>query len=59
MRTALQCWRNTRRAEGNFAAIEHIANRFDGKVHEQVEVTRNTNVKVRYESYEEARALRC
>ena len=37
-------------------AIDHIANRFDGKPHETVDVTTNTRVKVRYESYEEARA---
>jgi hypothetical protein len=43
-------------AEGNMLAVEHIANRFDGKPKEQVEVTTNTNVKVRYESYEEVRA---
>jgi hypothetical protein len=43
-------------AEGNMLAVEHLANRFDGKVREQVEVTTNTNVKVRYESYEEVRA---
>ena len=42
--------------EGNAWAIEHIANRFDGKVREQVELTPNHNVKVKYESYEEARA---
>jgi hypothetical protein len=41
---------------GNAWAIEHVANRFDGKVREQVDVTHNTNVKIRYESYEEARA---
>jgi hypothetical protein len=41
---------------GNEWAIEHIAQRFDGKVREQVEVTTNTNLKVRYESYEEVRA---
>jgi hypothetical protein len=43
-------------AEGNMLAVEHVANRFDGKVREQVEVTTNTNLKVRYESYEEVRA---
>ena len=42
--------------KGNAWAIEHIANRFDGKVREQVELTPNHNVKVKYESYEEARA---
>jgi hypothetical protein len=41
---------------GNCWAVEHVANRFDGKVREQVEVTHNTNLKVRYESYEEVRA---
>ena len=41
---------------GNAWAIEHIANRFDGKVREQVELTPNRNLKIRYESYEEARA---
>jgi hypothetical protein len=41
---------------GNMTAIEHLANRFDGRVKEQVEVTTNTNLKVRYESYEEVRA---
>jgi histidinol dehydrogenase len=41
---------------GNEWAVEHVAQRFDGKVREQVEVTTNTNVKVRYESYEEVRA---
>ena len=29
---------------------------FDGKVREQVELTPNHNLKIRYESYEEARA---
>jgi hypothetical protein len=42
--------------EGNMWAVEHIANRLDGKVRDQVELTTNTNVKVRYESYEEVRA---
>jgi hypothetical protein len=42
--------------EGNPWAIEHVAQRVDGRVREQVEVTTNTNVKVRYESYEEVRA---
>jgi Family of unknown function (DUF5681) len=42
--------------EGNAWAVEHIANRLDGKVRDQVEPTTNTNVKVRYESYEEVRA---
>ena len=42
--------------EGNMWAVEHIANRLDGKVSEQVELTPNHNFKVRYESYEEARA---
>jgi hypothetical protein len=42
--------------DGNEWAIEHVANRIDGKVREQVEVTTNTNLKVRYESYEEVRA---
>jgi hypothetical protein len=42
--------------EGNPWAIEHVAQRMDGKVREQVEVTTNTNVKVRYETYEEVRA---
>ena len=42
--------------EGNAWAIEHIANRFDGKVREQLELTPNHNLKIRYESYEEARA---
>jgi hypothetical protein len=37
-------------------AVEHVAQRIDGKVREQVEVTTNTNVKVRYETYEEVRA---
>jgi Family of unknown function (DUF5681) len=37
-------------------AVEHIAQRVDGKVREQVELTTNTNVKVRYESFEEVRA---
>jgi hypothetical protein len=37
-------------------AVEHVAQRMDGKVREQVEVTTNTNLKVRYESYEEVRA---
>ena len=41
---------------GNAWAIEHIANRLDGKVREQLELTPNHNLKVRYESYEEARA---
>lgn len=42
--------------EGNLLATEHIANRFDGKIKEQVEVTNNSNLQVRYETYEEARA---
>jgi Family of unknown function (DUF5681) len=42
--------------EGNPWAIEHISNRLDGKVKEHVEVRTNTNIKVRYESYEEVRA---
>jgi hypothetical protein len=42
--------------EGNAWAVEHIANRLDGKVRDQVEPTTNHNVKVRYESYEEVRA---
>jgi hypothetical protein len=42
--------------EGNMWAVEHIANRLDGKVRDQVEPTTNHNVKVRYESYEEVRA---
>jgi hypothetical protein len=42
--------------EGNCWAVEHIANRLDGRVREQVDVTYNTNLKVRYESYEEVRA---
>ena len=37
-------------------AIEHLANRLDGKVREQLELTPNHNLKIRYESYEEARA---
>ena len=41
---------------GNAWAIEHISNRFDGKVREQLELTPNHNLKIRYESYEEARA---
>jgi hypothetical protein len=45
-----------KRKEGNSWAIEHVAQRIDGKVREQVEVTTNTNFKVRYESYEEVRA---
>ena len=40
----------------NAWSIEHIANRFDGKVREQVELTPNHNFNIRYESYEEARA---
>jgi hypothetical protein len=42
--------------DGNAWAIEHIANRFDGKVREQVDVNYSANVKVRYESYQEVRA---
>ena len=42
--------------DGNAWAIEHIANRLDGKVREQLELTPNRNLKIRYESYEEARA---
>jgi hypothetical protein len=42
--------------EGNSWAIDHLANRFDGKVKETVDITTNHNVKVRYETYEEARA---
>jgi hypothetical protein len=42
--------------EGNMWAVEHIANRLDGKVREQLELTPNHNLKIRYESYEEARA---
>jgi hypothetical protein len=45
-----------RRLRFSAVAIEHLANRFDGKVREQVEVTHNANLKIRYESYEEARA---
>ena len=37
-------------------AIEHLARRLDGKVREQLELTPNHNLKIRYESYEEARA---
>jgi hypothetical protein len=37
-------------------AVEHVANRIDGKVRDEVEVTTNTNFKVRYESFEEVRA---
>jgi hypothetical protein len=42
--------------EGNCWAVEHVANRLDGRVREQVEITTTTSVKVRYESYEEVRA---
>ena len=42
--------------EGNAWAVDHIANRLDGKVRESVEMATNTNVKVKYESYAEARA---
>ena len=42
--------------EGNMWAVEHIANRLDGKVKEQVDLTTTRNLKVRYESYEEAKA---
>ena len=41
--------------EGNMWAVEHIANRLDGKVREQLELTTNRNLKVRYESYEEVK----
>jgi hypothetical protein len=41
---------------GNEWAIDHVATRLDGKPKEQLDVTHNTNVKIRYESYEEARA---
>jgi hypothetical protein len=41
---------------GSEWAIEHVAQRFDGKVREAVDITTNTNLKVKYESYEEARA---
>jgi hypothetical protein len=43
-------------ADGNPWAIDHVANRFDGKVKEQVDITHNTNFKIKYESYAEARA---
>jgi prephenate dehydratase len=42
--------------EGNMWAIEHIANRLDGKVREQIDIFTNHNIKIRYESYEEVRA---
>jgi hypothetical protein len=42
--------------EGNMWAVEHIANRLDGKVKEQVDVTTSHTHKIRYESYEEVRA---
>jgi hypothetical protein len=42
--------------EGNAWAIDHVATRFDGKPRDQVELTTNTSVKIRYESYEEVRA---
>jgi hypothetical protein len=41
---------------GNAWAIDNVATRLDGKPKDQVELTTNTNFKVRYESYEEARA---
>jgi hypothetical protein len=46
------------RREQAIAVAECIigGKRMDGKVREQVEVTTNTNLKVRYESYEEVRA---
>ena len=39
--------------DGNIAAFQHIAERFDGKVTDQVEITTNTSLKVRYESVDE------
>jgi hypothetical protein len=42
--------------EGNAWAVEHVANRMDGKVREQVEITTTTSMKIRYGSYEEVRA---
>ena len=42
--------------DGNVWAVEHLANGLDGKVREQLELTPNHNLKIRYESYEEARA---
>ena len=42
--------------DGNAWAIEHLASRLDGKVREQLDINCNTNVKAKYESYEEAKA---
>jgi Family of unknown function (DUF5681) len=42
--------------EGNMWAVEHIANRLDGRVKEQVDVTTGHTHKIKYESYEEVRA---
>jgi hypothetical protein len=42
--------------KGNAWAIEHMANRIDGKVHDSIDVDANNNVKIEYETYEEARA---
>ena len=42
-------------AEGDLNAIEHIANRFDGKVKEEVDITHNNREKVHYETFEEAK----
>jgi hypothetical protein len=43
-------------ADGNAWAVDHIATRMDGKPKEQVDITHNSSLKIRYESYEEARA---
>jgi prephenate dehydratase len=42
--------------DGNAWAVEHVANRLDGRVREQVDITTTTSVKIRYESYAEVRA---
>jgi hypothetical protein len=42
--------------EGNMWAVEHIANRLDGRVKEQVDATTSHTHKIKYESYEEVRA---
>jgi hypothetical protein len=40
---------------GNAWAIEHLASRLDGKVKEQLDINYTADMKVRFESYEEAR----
>jgi hypothetical protein len=39
--------------EGNMLATEHLANRFDGRVRDEVEITHSASLKVKYESLSE------